>query len=172
MARSKPHLPDLLLPGLDLVICGKAAGNRSAEKGVYFANRTNRFWPTLEAVRLTPRQLRPQEYRELTKYGIGLTDLAKYAKGPDSGLREEDYDVAGFRDRMKEIQPRVAALMGKAAATRVLGLRNIDYGQQDQMIGTTILFAVPDTSGSNGHWEKDRHLAHWEALATLVRARR
>ena len=59
---------------------------------------------------------------------------------------------------MKEIQPRVAALMGKAAATRVLGLRNIAYGQRDQMIETTIPFAVPDTSGLNGHWEKDRHL--------------
>ena len=146
MVSSKPTLQDLLKTGLDLVICGKAAGNRSAQEGVYFANPTNRFWPTLEAVGLTPQRLRPHEYRKLIEYGIGLTDLAKYASGPDSGLREADYDIAGFRDRMKEVQPRVAALMGKAAATRVLGLRKIDYDRQDQTVGATILFAVPDTS--------------------------
>ena len=172
MARSKPTLPDLLKPGLGLVICGKAAGNRSVQEGACFADRTNRFWTTLEAMGLAPRRLRPREYRKLAQYGIGLTDLAKYSKGPDSGLREEDCDVAGFLDRMTKVQPRVVALMVKVAAKRVLGLRKIDYGRQDQTIGATILFAVPDTSGLNGHWGKDRHLRHWQALAKLVRVQR
>jgi hypothetical protein len=40
-------LPDLLAPGLRLVVCGSAAGVRSAQLGQYYAGRGNKLWRTL-----------------------------------------------------------------------------------------------------------------------------
>ncbi|MDE0408815.1 MAG: mismatch-specific DNA-glycosylase, partial [Alphaproteobacteria bacterium] len=70
-------LPDILPPGLDLAVCGAAAGRRSAEVGAYYAGSGNRFWRILHETGLTPRLLGPEEFRLLPEFGIGLTDLAK-----------------------------------------------------------------------------------------------
>jgi len=40
-------LPDLLRDGLDIVFVGINPGLYSAQRGHYFARRTNRFWPAL-----------------------------------------------------------------------------------------------------------------------------
>ena len=79
-------LPDVLSSGLRVVFCGSAAGMRSAEVRAYYAGPGNRFWPLLHGLGLTPRPLRPQEFREVLAYGLGLTDLAKTAFGPDGRL--------------------------------------------------------------------------------------
>ena len=34
-------LPDVLAPGLDIVFCGTAVGNVSAQRGVYYAGPGN-----------------------------------------------------------------------------------------------------------------------------------
>ncbi len=44
-------LPDVLAPGLALVVCGSAAGTVSARVGAYYAGPGNRFWPTPHAHR-------------------------------------------------------------------------------------------------------------------------
>ena len=101
----RPVLPDLLRPGLDLVICGMAAGARSAEIGTYYAHGSNKFWRVLEKTGLTPRRFAPGEFASLAEFGIGLTDLAKYASGADSGLGRGDLDVARFRDKILTMRP-------------------------------------------------------------------
>jgi double-stranded uracil-DNA glycosylase len=55
-------LPDLLAPGLDLVVVETAAGRTSAERQCYYAGPGNRFWRTLHEVSLTAIELRPDEY--------------------------------------------------------------------------------------------------------------
>ena len=49
-------LPDVLGPGLALVICGSAAGTASARAGAYYAGPGNRFWWILAHSGLTERQ--------------------------------------------------------------------------------------------------------------------
>lgn len=161
-------LPDLLRPGLDLVICGKASGHRSAQDKLYYAHPSNRFWRTLRDTGLTPRLLAPKEYLELLSFGIGLTDLAKRTSGPDSQLRDGDFDVPGFRWKIANYAPRMAALLGKVAGERVLGRRSVRWGPQRELIGHTGVYIVPDTSGSNRRWEQDKHIRHWRELANLV----
>ena len=53
----KSLLPDVLKPGLDVVFCGKAAGSRSAESGVYYAGNGNRFWKILHRTGMIPQEL-------------------------------------------------------------------------------------------------------------------
>src|ERR1700729_4350391 len=86
-ASSPAHvLPDLLRPGLRIVFCGTAAGNVSATRGAYYAHPQNRFWSALHAFGLTPRQVRPEDYAELSQWGLGLTDIAKHVSGMDREL--------------------------------------------------------------------------------------
>ena len=82
----QPVLPDLLKPGLRIVFCGTAAGNVSAARGAYYAHPQNRFWAALHAFGLTPRKLRPEDYAELSQWGLGLTDIAKHVSGVDREL--------------------------------------------------------------------------------------
>ena len=109
-------LPDLLRPGLDLVICGAAAGRRSAEVGAYYAGPGNRFWRTLHETGLTPRLLAPEAFRSLPDFGIGLTDLAKTASGSDAEIPRSAWDAGGLRRKIEAAGPRTLAFNGKNAA--------------------------------------------------------
>ena len=161
----RPVLPDLLHPGLDLVICGMAAGSRSAETGTYYAHGSNKFWRVLKETGLTPRRLAPGEFASLAEFGIGLTDLAKYASGADSGLGRGDIDVARFRDKILTMRPRVLAFNGKNAAKVALERRSVNYGRQSNRIGETVVYLLPSTSGSaSGFWDT----RPWHDCAKLV----
>lgn len=161
-----PHvLPDLLRAGLDVVICGSAAGRRSAEVGAYYAGPGNKFWRILAETGLTPRRLAPEEFVILPDFGIGLTDLAKRYSGPDAGLRAGDDDVAALRAKIEATRPRVLAFNGKRAAARVLGSA-IVHGRSETRIGETVLFALPSTAGLASRWWDP---APWHDLARVVR---
>ena len=54
-------------------------GLYSAATGWHFARPGNRFWPALHASGFTPRQLSPSEQAELTRYGLGITNIAPRA---------------------------------------------------------------------------------------------
>jgi TDG/mug DNA glycosylase family protein len=108
-------LPDVLKPGLKVVFCGMAVGNRSAAIGAYYAGRGNQFWAVLYRIGLTPRQLQPQEYRILLNYGIGLTDLVKKASGNDNTLKKEVFNIAGLRQRLELNMWNYLKLTGAAA---------------------------------------------------------
>ncbi|MCY4138261.1 MAG: mismatch-specific DNA-glycosylase [Rhodobacteraceae bacterium] len=160
-------LPDVLKRGLDLVVCGTAAGDRSAAAGAYYVDGRNRFWRILEEVGLTPRQLAPEEFRMLPDFGIGLTDIVKHSSGRDAALRDGDYDIAGFREKIEAAQPQVLVFNGKNAAARylVVPTGRLPYGRHEERVGTTILFVAPSTSGANAHWMSDP----WHDCARLVR---
>ena len=148
------------------MICGTAAGHRSAEIGAYYAHESNKFWRILEQVDLTPRQLKPSEFQLLPEFGIGLTDLAKYYKGADSGLVDGDIDVAGFRSKVKSVSPSVLAFNGKTAAKLALGHRTLHAGRQVGRLGDTVVFVLPSTSGrAGGYWDP----APWRECADFVR---
>ena len=57
-------LPDVLQPGLKLVLCGTAPSRRSAADGAYYAHPGNYFWRALHEAGLTPRQFVPSEFRQ------------------------------------------------------------------------------------------------------------
>lgn len=162
-------LPDILQHQLKVVFCGTAAGDKSAEREAYYAGPGNSFYPTLYACGFTSLLLRPEQFPELPKYGIGLTDLAKYTHGSDRKIRSEDYDVASFIKKIEQFQPRYICFNGKEAGIRFLGLKKtsaVDYGLHTAVIGKTKVFIAPSTSGSaRGSWDE----SYWHDLKTLVR---
>lgn len=52
----------------------------------YYAHPHNKFWSILSETRLTPRQLKPNEFILMPGFGYGLTDLCKQASGTDSQI--------------------------------------------------------------------------------------
>ena len=145
-------LPDYLAPRLQVVICGTAAGEKSGERGHYYAGPGNEFWKLLFESGLT-EPLRPEEDSQITKSGIGLTDLAKLvAASSDAGLREH-YDVELFIWKIAQFKPAVVAFHGKEAAKEVscvLGYgRRVRLGRQEWDVAERPAFVLPSASASN-----------------------
>ena len=114
-------LPDLLAPGLDLVICGTGAGAKSAAVQRYYTHPSNHFWAVLERVGLTPTRLSPVDYRSLLQYGIGLTDLVKDRAGADTETLRGGVDVMGLRQKIEHFRPKIVAFNSLKAGRLVLG---------------------------------------------------
>jgi double-stranded uracil-DNA glycosylase len=162
-----PILPDLLVPNLKLVICGTAASIIAAREKAYYANPTNRFWRTLYNVGLTPRQLSPKEFPQLLDYGIGLTDVAKDAKGNDVDLLKSDFDAEGFLQKMAEYQPKVIAFTSKKAASVALYTTTgkLTYGLQAEKLEQSHVWILTSPSGAaRSYWDE----TVWQALADFV----
>jgi TDG/mug DNA glycosylase family protein len=110
----------------------------------------------------------PEEYKELIKYRIGLTDLVKYKSGSDRTLSKNDYDVEAFRKKIEKYQPKVLGFNGKKAAKVFLNMKNIKYGRQEQTIGNTLIYVLPSTSGLASRWWNE---TYWEDVAKELPAR-
>jgi TDG/mug DNA glycosylase family protein len=160
-------LPDLLRPGLRVVICGSAAGAVSAARGAYYAGPGNKFWRILAEVGLTPRQLDPCEFREVLNFGIGLTDLVKTHSGSDAVLPREANDVAGLIARIRSVCPSLIAFNGKRAAAAFYGRsgRDVGYGPGAPVADFPPIWVLPSTSGAAcGSWSD----APWRQFADAV----
>ena len=161
--RGEHVLPDLLAKDLRIVVCGSAAGEKSAAVGHYYAGPGNRFWETLHTIGLTPRQLAPSEWETLLEYRIGLTDLVKDQSGPDRGIK-----FAGgkeLRRKIREFAPGMLVFNGKQAAKEYLDMPTVVYGLLPHSIGTTKLFVCPSTSAAaKSSWDP----RWWDMMAKLA----
>lgn len=157
----KSAVPDVLAPDLDVVFCGINPGRASAAARAPFANPRNDFWRLLRAAGFTPRVLEPQEFRELSKYGIGLTNAASRTTRGSSDLRAADF--AGARERIEaiatDLRPRSIGFVGKAAYRGVFRERS-KHGLQQRTIADTQLFVLPSTSPANAAVSWDERL-YW-----------
>lgn len=163
-------LPDLLGPGLRVVFCGTAAGPVSARLGAYYARPGNRFWPALAEAGFTPRRLRPVEFAELPRYGIGLTDLVKTGFGIDRALKPEEFDLPRFWAAMRHHRPDAIAFTSREAATRALPelRRWRGWGEAPVMRDLPRILVLPSPSGLNGHWGRQGGQAVWNEAARLL----
>ena len=153
-----------------MVFCGINPGRASAAARAPFANPRNDFWRLLHAAGFTPRLLEPQEFRELTKYGIGLTNAARRTTRGSSDLRAADF--AGARERLETIatglRPGSIGFVGKAAYQGVFRERS-EHGHQERTLCGTTLFVLPSTSPANAAVPWDERLRWFRELWELSR---
>src|ERR1700741_357270 len=92
-AAANRTIPDVL-PGpgepFRVLFCGINPGLYSAATGWHFARPGNRFWPALHLSGFTPRRLAPSEQAELTRYGLGITNIAPRATAQAAELTDEE----------------------------------------------------------------------------------
>jgi TDG/mug DNA glycosylase family protein len=163
-------VPDVVGPGVRLVLCGINPGRASAAAGAHFANPRNDFWRLLHAAGFTPRLFAPEEQRELLSLGVGLTNAARRTTRGSGDLRKGDF--AGAAERLDEIartfRPAVIGFVGKAAFSGVYGGRP-EHGLQQRRLEDTALFVLPSTSPANAAVPWDERLRWFRVLRDLVR---
>lgn len=161
-------LPDLIERNLNIIFSGTAAGDRSAERGTYYARKGNMFYPILFKCGFTTRILKPEEFPELIGFKIGLTDLAKTVHGMDKDIKDTDYDTKDFEDKILMYQPRIVCFNGKNAARIFLGFkktRDVILGLQEKTINKTKLYVATSTSSmAKAHWDEET----WHGLESLI----
>ena len=153
-----------------MVFCGINPGRASAAARAPFANPRNDFWRLLHAAGFTPRLLEPEEFRELPRYGIGLTNAARRTTRGSSDLRAADF--AGARERIEtiatDLRPGSIGFVGKAAYQGVFRERS-EHGLQKRTLCDTKLFVLPSTSPANAAVPWDDRLPLFRELRELSR---
>lgn len=163
-------LKDLLKENLDVVFCGTAVGNKSAEVNAYYAGNGNQFYITLKTIGLTKELVKPQNYKSLLDYKIGLTDLIKTDYGNDNEIDESAYDVRGFLEKIDLYKPKLVVFNGKEAGRVFLNRKKtsqVDFGLiEDLDLNNTKFFIAPSTSGSaRGYWD----ISIWENILEHIK---
>jgi TDG/mug DNA glycosylase family protein len=162
-------VPDVLAPGLRLVLVGINPGRASAAAAAHFANPRNDFWRLLHASGLTTRELTPAEQLDLIPLGIGVTNAALRTTPGSGDLRAADFANAAARlERIAAtLGPRVMAFVGKEAYRGAFGERAA-LGVQARTLGDTRLFVLPSTSPANAAVPWTERLHWFRELAAFV----
>ncbi len=172
MPSEAPVLPDIVERGVVTLLCGSAAGAVSARLGLPYAGPGNKFWPVLAEAGLTPRRLSPAEFRELPRYGLGLTDINKTESGADSDLTGSGDDAGALRAKVEAFRPAILAFTAKRPAQVFLGaafgIARVDYGVQEARLGGTEIHVLPSPSGLAVRWWDP---SYWHALGERHRER-
>lgn len=152
-------LEDYIEDGLELLSIGLNPSPPSVEASVYFAGKRNRFWKALNASGLIDEELdpTPESMRRLFKhYKIGFTDTVKRPTPGAGDLRKADYvrDVPILQQQIIQYQPTVAWFHGKVAFKQFvvvtkMQIANIEWGLQDELIGSSKIFVSPNPSPAN-----------------------
>jgi double-stranded uracil-DNA glycosylase len=147
-------IPDVIGPGLRVVFAGINPGLYSAATGRHFARPGNRFWPALHRSGFTERVFRPDEQEQLLGLGLGITNIVARATARADELRPAEF-LAGARiltAKITRLRPRWLAVVGVTAYRAAFGQRHAAVGPQDQPIGETRVWVLPNPSGLNALW--------------------
>lgn len=166
-------LPDVIAPRLDVLFCGINPGLYTAAVQQHFGRPGNRFWPTIHKAGFTPRLLHPSEQRELLRYGCGITNVVARATAAAAELRDDEL-VEGARileRKVRKFAPRVLAIVGIGAYRTGFKRPRAKSGLQDETIGATRIWILPNPSGLNANYrpaelvELYRELREWVTTA-------
>lgn len=170
-ARRARTLPDVVGPGMRLLVCGLNPSIFAADHGVGYARPGNRFWPAALAAGLVRRDRDP--YDALATGGIGMTDLVKRATAGAAELRVAEYRAGAARvERLvRWLRPGAVCFVGLAGWRAAVDPKAA-AGPQPAPFGGRPAYVMPSTSGLNAHSSLDDLVAHLDAAAALAGVRR
>lgn len=170
-ARDRP-IPDLVGDEVRLVFVGINPGLWTAASQAHFGHPGNRFYKALHGAGITDRVLDVSDgfdeadERALVENGIAITNLVNRATARADEVDADEF-VEGARalgDKVAGWEPEVVAFVGLGAYRTAYGRRGADVGRQDDHeIGGAEVWALPNPSGLNAHYQVDD-------LARLYRA--
>ena len=155
LAAAGRSVPDLIAKNLLVLFCGINPSLYSAAVGHHFARPGNRFWPTLHAAGFTNRLLAPHEEQELLRKGYGITNVASRATATADELAREEL-IEGGRFLLKKVRryrPRFLAVLGVSAYRSAFARPKARTGLQEETIGRTRIWLLPNPSGLNAHYQ-------------------
>ncbi len=167
-------LPDILAPTMRVLFVGFNPSPRSAELGHNYAGRGNQFWRLLAEARLTPHLLNPEEDGDLTKWGIGLTNLVgrPTVGSDDLSHAELRAGVPRLRDLVQTHAPEVVAYTGKGVYLVASGKKSAPWGVQDDFLFDNVRDVVLPSPSGRVRMGFAAKLEHYRTLAELLDIRR
>lgn len=149
------RLPDVIAPRLKVLFVGINPGLYSGAVGHHFARPGNRFWPVLHKAGFTKRQLSSFEERELLKLGCGITNIVNQSTAAASELSRAELEKGGRRlkAKVRRYRPRVVAVLGLEAFRIAFGQPKARFGPQEERIGPSQLWVLPNPSGLNASYQ-------------------
>lgn len=163
-------IPDVLGPGLDVVFVGINPGLWSGATGYHFARPGNRFWKALHGSGFTDRLLSPAENASLLESSLGVTNLVARTTATAKELSDDEYrrGARALGRRLAPLRPRIVALLGIGAYGKGFGRPRATVGPQDEGLGPSRLWLLPNTSGLNAHYQLDDLVELFRALRAEV----
>src|SRR5919205_1910352 len=159
-------LPDLVAPGLRVLLVGINPSLWSGWSGHHFGRPSNRLWTTLHEAGLTPRRLAPEATDELLAAGIGITNLVARATARADELSDDEIraGVPGLRELVRSMRPRAVAVLGVTAYRVAFGRPKATVGRQPETLDGALLWVLPNPSGLNAHYQQPALSAEYAAL--------
>jgi double-stranded uracil-DNA glycosylase len=151
-------LPDLIGPGIRLLIVGINPGLASAAMQAHFSRR-GRFYRALFQAGIVDRLIdasggmHPDDRAHLIARGVGITSLVPGAtrRADELGASQLRAGVAALTQRVAGCQPAVVAMLGITAYGIAFECKKAVVGLQSRPIGAAQLWVVPNPSGLNAH---------------------
>jgi TDG/mug DNA glycosylase family protein len=157
-------VPDLV-PGpagrLRLLFVGINPGLWTAAAQAHFAHPGNRFYRALHAAGITPSVLHVSggfdvaSRRALLGRGIGLTNLVDRATARADQIADDELRAGAARleKKVRIWRPRVVGIVGIGAYRTAFGPRDAGVGPQAARCAGAELWALPNPSGLNAHYQ-------------------
>ena len=151
LAAANKTVADVIAPGLNVLFCGINPGLYTAAIGHHFGRPGNRFWPTIHSAGFTPRQFDPSEEQELLPLGYGITNVVARATAAADELANAEIVAGGkiLQEKVQQWQPRFLAVLGVGAYRVAFHQPQATMGRQARVIGSTIVWVLPNPSGLN-----------------------
>jgi len=167
-------IPDVTAKNLHVLFCGINPGLYTAAVGHHFGRPGNRFWPVLHRAGFTPRLFAPAEQQELLRHGYGVTNLVARATTAADELTRDEL-LAGARiltRKVRRLTPRYLAIVGIGAYRTAFERPRAKLGLQDETIGATKLWVLPNPSGLNANYTPSQLVELFAELRTAASATR
>lgn len=173
-AAANKTVPDVIAPKLRVLFCGINPGLYTAAVGHHFARPGNRFWPALFNAGFTERLLSPFDELELLEHGYGITNVVARATATADQLSVEETLEGGRKLRRKVLRyrPSILAVLGVGAYRIAFDRPRATIGRQQETIGSTTLWALPNPSGLNAHYQANDLAALFAELKAEADSRR
>ena len=153
-----PGLRDILSPDLRVVFCGINPGLKSAIVGRHFANPGNRFWKTIFLAGFTREQISPENGESILNYRCGLTTAVERPTSRADELSRDELERAasGLTAKIARYSPIYVAFLGKPAFSAIFARRSVPWGRQDELLGGSKTWVLPNPSGLNRSFRLDQ----------------
>lgn len=147
-------MPDIIAPNLRVLFCGINPSLYSVEVGHHFARPGNRFWRALHESGFTPRRFLPADENELITCGLGITNVAPRATVGAADLSRDELKNGGItlREKVRHFTPQTLAILGIGAYRVAFAQPEAKLGAQEETIGDTRIWVLPNPSGLNAHY--------------------
>ena len=151
-----------------MLFVGINPGIRSSLTGHHFAGFSNRFWKLLFAAKLVPEPITYEDDDRLPEWGYGITNIVPRPTPGIDTLKPDEY-VAGrtrLRTKVRRYKPAVVAMVGVTVFRAMFPERKgmVALGLQEEKIGETAVFVLPNPSGRNANFTYKEMLAAFRAL--------